>query len=288
MSNMSQHPLGIPNEIWVKHILTHLNQRELAKTALLSREFKVLARTSVLWKRLELYASPSMHHAAERSMDAFSSFIEDLVNIETINIILKDTRNDNYQGEPIDDVKTALKILLIKNSSIKAIGLHLNNNGLSECEPIYNIVEDHGSNIESIKIIEDSNGTFWRWEDLTKKFLLVAPTFWSHLKKVELKDGGIRQIMVDDGALVKVIQSCPILQTLIINSGSMLKALEIFATLKAMEEHGEMKLFQYRTIWDIMDNNRTIRQKCFKSKLFNAGIKYDEYENTMLIYAYRR
>ena len=266
-------------------ILKYLNQVELAHAALVSKKMKELARTSILWKRMKIYAYPMTNFHLKRSTESLGSMIDGFVNIKTIDIILKHSWTGNNHG---DDLTEGLKFILDKKSSVQAIELHLSNQGLTECKSIYEILEDHGSNIDSIKILEKGPGTFWRWEDWTKEFMNVAPMFWSHLKTVELKDGGVRPLIVEDGALVKIIQNSPHLQTLVINSGSMLKAEEIHNMLDMMEEHKEIRVFKYKTIWDIWGSESPKGMKCFDSKSFNAGIEYIETETTMLIYAHRK
>ena len=275
--------LDIPDEVIIK-ILWYLNQHELAQAALLSKKMKNLARASILWKRMKIYASPNTQTDQTRSSESLISMINSFVNLRTIQIFLRHSWNGDTPG---DDIKYALENILNNKASIKAVEIHLNNQSVSECHTIYKVLEHHGSSIESIKILEDGPGTFWRWEDWTEEIIHVAPKFWYHLKMVELKDGGIRSLIVEDGALVKIIQNTPCLQTLVINSGSMLKANQIQDMLKAMEEHDKIMELEYKTIWDILGRESLIGSKCFISGLFNAGIKYDATDAVMIIYARR-
>ena len=135
--------------------MTFLSKRDLLTAAIVCKKMNTFARDSTLWKKFELIPKSSL-----RSMEHFMSLIGKFSLIDTLKVTLKRDCDNELNFTPIDEndqLREAVANLLIQKPSVKNIELNFHYLGLTiprtDCNPLYNIFEEHGLSIQNVKII---------------------------------------------------------------------------------------------------------------------------------------
>ena len=286
---------GLPDEIWLHHILPFLPQKDLLTTALLSKKMNSLSRNTTLWHEVELFASPDT-----RSMDHFMFLMSMFKNVTTLKVSVTRPYIGDICYDPIDeneDLKNAIKNLLLTKPSVTRSELSFQNLGLQnpreDLRPIFEVFEEYGTYIDQVKMIENGLKSYVRWYNWIEEFIDVAPTLCSHLRVLELCDIELHPYPVDPNAVPNIIKGCQQLEELRIESKVLMRARELRNMLEEMENSRMLK-FHYKTeknmeLWGMRHwNDSDLEWNSLDSKSYNIYFQKNVNGNIVMMSAVKK